>query len=132
MSTRADRLHPMHIEALNLIDIKFRTSKPIGKKAVSAWKPYRAFLHENASKEVWTSKKTYLLADFLLVMADALGYYFDKTHKLKAPYYPKGYIANEQQIGALRTGVIGLLEGTCTSPVSLSDKGDMLKTKQNA
>src|SRR5262245_5501290 len=51
MATRAARLAPNHIEALNMINIELPASKKRFKKARSAWKAYFAHLGEPVPEE---------------------------------------------------------------------------------
>ena len=84
MSTRAARLAANHVEALNLIDIEFPSTRKRFKKVRSAWKAYFTHLCEKPPDDkqihpVFFAKRQELLTDMLYEMATALGYDFDKT-----------------------------------------------------
>src|SRR5256712_10898717 len=67
MASRARRLAPDHVEALNLIDVEFHGSDKKSKSVLSAWKAYLD--HLNTDREpntaVWDSKRDDLFVDLL-------------------------------------------------------------------
>ena len=90
MATRATPLAPLHVEALNMIDIEFYKDKTI----VGAWKllldnfgNYPKDPKEQNYQTRLTSsaeRSSELLSDLLYEMAKALNYDFDKVHLRRA------------------------------------------------
>src|SRR5262249_40760978 len=93
MTTRATRLSPLHVEALNQIDVEFRGRKY--KKVLEAWKAYHDHLGQKPQEEtraaLWGEKMDELLIDLLYEMGNSLKYHFDKTHIKRAAYFPQGH-----------------------------------------
>ena len=44
MATRARRLSPEHVQALNMIDLEFYPKTPSDRAVIAAWKEYRGHL----------------------------------------------------------------------------------------
>lgn len=99
MGTRATRLAPQHIQALNMIDLAFYGRKLFGllydseyDKAVrEAWKVYLDHLATDASTPNWGQTGETLFTELLEAMADCLGYHFDRVQIQKGIYLPKGH-----------------------------------------
>lgn len=113
MSTRASRLSPTHVEALNLIDIEFDSQKGADKAVVEAWKLYHSHLNDQSytDAEAWSKRTEQLLVDLLHAMSRRLNYPFDKAHIQNSSYYPKGYGEIELDQHLTRKALIEVLEG---------------------
>src|SRR4030095_15191097 len=65
MATRATALNPLHIEALNLIDVEFSTKKKSDRSVINAWKVYLDHLANSNRKEqnaaAWVEQSHQLL-----------------------------------------------------------------------
>lgn len=97
MATRSATLAPVHIEALNLVDVLFHNGTPQDRRVVDHWKMYLAHLQDrNYPQETWGARKSDLLLELLYEMGMALGYSFDRSHIKNGTYYPEGYANNEQ------------------------------------
>jgi hypothetical protein len=124
MATRAARLAPAHIEALNLIDIEFpATHKPF-KKVRSAWKAYLSHLREplpddQQVKPVYFAKREELFTDLLYEMGTALGYDFDKTQISKDAYSTVFHENLEADLQTIRTKIIEILTGKTALPMAV-------------
>ena len=119
MMTRAARLVPDHVNALNMIDIEFSGADAKSKKVRAAWKAYLDILHSaDLSGEVWNEKAHDLFVDLLHHLAVHVGYDFDRTHLRRNAYFPRGFGETEMDQIAIRTGVRELLEGKRALPVS--------------
>jgi uncharacterized protein DUF6680 len=55
MATRAARLTPDHVQALNLIDVEFYSKRKKYKRVLDAWKAYHDHLGENPSEGTQTA-----------------------------------------------------------------------------
>lgn len=112
MSTRAEKLAPNHVEALNLIDIEFDARRPKEKKVVEAWKLYHSHLSDpNYPQETWAVRQTELLVELLYEMALYLGYEFDKAHIKRSAYFPRGHGEIEEEQHRLRKAILGAFAG---------------------
>lgn len=131
MSTRATRLAPDHVAALNMIDIEFygktrfgKRNQSIGeKKITNAWKVYNDHLNNKASEEridAWIDKSDELFTSLLYSMAQYLGYEFDEVQLKRDCYRPiaHGDIENEQH--KLRQGLVAVLEGNKSIPMAVT------------
>ncbi len=126
MATRAARLSPSHVEALNLIDLEFPSEKKRFKRLLSAWKAYRVHLHENPPEEphaeaVFYAKRTDLFEDMLYEMSSALGYDFDKTLIGKNSYSTVWQEKMEADALTIRTRLVEVLTGKAAFPMTVVD-----------
>jgi len=101
MSTRAERLHRNHVEALNMIDIEFygrllpfiRTRYQTKKEqaVTHAWKCYNSHLNQKddyESLDLWLKKCDELFTEMLYAMSQALNYDYDKVQLQRDCYRP--------------------------------------------
>lgn len=138
MMTRAARLVPDHVNALNMIDIEFSGADDKSKKVRAAWRAYLDILNAaDLSSEVWIEKAHDLFVDLLYHLAVHVGYDFDRTHLRRNAYFPRGFGETEMDQIAIRTGVRELLEGKRALPVWVpqadesSSTGQALPTSQD-
>jgi len=124
MTTRATKLSPLHVEALNQIDIEFYNDKKY-KKVIAAWKNYHDFLvnfpPENEQSNALFDKMDELFVDLLFEMGKSLGYEFDRVHIKRATYFPRGHGEIEQDQHTLRKALVAILTGKKTIPMSVLD-----------
>ena len=125
MATRATKLAPEHITALNMIDSDFSEKKKKEKPVVRAWRmlldqlgkyprtgdypnqdEYRVVLHT-----AYDRANEYLV-DLLLAMSESLGYDFERVHIKNGCYVPTGHIKQEEEQELLRKKLIGMFDGT--------------------
>lgn len=136
MSTRATTLSPLHVEALNRIDIEFYKNKkvtdiwkslldnfgnyPLDSKAVD----YQIKLNSCAERS------NDLLADLLYEMGQSLGYAFDKVHLRRGVYFPKGHTDLELEQQIIRRTLLEILVGKKSLPVEFTNlpKKEEIKT----
>ncbi len=123
MATRATRIDPSHVTALNMIDLEFKETSVLEKL-----REYMDCLAEapvipvaDSSEEIrqtykndlknWTSRHDDKFIDLLYEMSRVLKYKFDKVHLKKGIYYPQGLsdLEIEQQI--FRRAAISFLGG---------------------
>ncbi|MFH5069622.1 DUF6680 family protein [Enterobacter cloacae complex sp. 2024EL-00215] len=117
MSTRAQRLHREHVQALNMIDIEFYGRKiPILKiryqtkkeQAVThAWKSYNSHLNkinDYPDINIWISKSDDLFTELLYALSQAMSYDFDKVQLQRDCYRPVAH-------GDLETTQANILKG---------------------
>lgn len=134
MATRGRTLSPIHVEALNMIDLEFSSGKPKDKMVVDAWKIYRDHLNSlkvdrgdrdySFKLERWTDKANDLLADLLAAMAKVVGYDFDKVHLKKGSYTPQGYVDIEFEQDFIRKSMVKLFLNDAKIPIQIITPSD--------
>lgn len=115
MATRATPMSPIHVEALNAIEVEFYGDSKADKKVLEAWRLYIDHLgyvpDGGPALDRWVEKKQDLLFDLLHEMAGGLGYEFSKVTIKKNVYHPKGFVEIEGEQHALRKAALGVLSG---------------------
>jgi hypothetical protein len=125
MATRAARLSPKHIEALNSVEVEFYGSDKKSKKVFNAWKAYIDQLgHTPEGKEPseeawgkWIEKGTDLFTELISAMAEYLGYDFDPVHIKRHSYYPRLYGSMEEELTTIRKGLVRIFERKDMFPI---------------
>ena len=114
MSTRAIRLNPAHVEALNQIDFLFE-----GKSYAQvreSWALYRKHLQSPESATVgetfavWQSKATDLFAELLHEISKALNLPFSKSYIIENSYRPDAHLYEEINSQKMRQLILEVLE----------------------
>ncbi|MGU9870080.1 DUF6680 family protein [Kluyvera ascorbata] len=134
MSTRSQRLHRDHVQALNMIDIEFYGRKiPLIKtrfqtkkeQAVThAWKSYNN--HLNKAKEypdinIWISKSDDLFTDLLYAIAQAMNYDFDKVQLQRDCYRPVAHGDLETTQANILKGLEDIFSGKTSLPMTITN-----------
>jgi hypothetical protein len=125
MATRAVGLSPIHVEALNRIDIEFSENDEKTKAVFEAWKEYRDQLYVTTTLKAgdkegwanWTARKEILLSELLYKMSIRMGYSFDKVHIKRGYYYPKGYVDIETEQRIIRQGLASIFAHKAAFPI---------------
>ena len=105
MATRAARVAPDHVRALNQIDLEFSGARLLSflqrqtpkEKAVSdAWRSYSDHLNqhlENETKEVeeWSRRGGDLFVDLLFALSTYFGFGFDRVQLRRGIYSPRAH-----------------------------------------
>jgi len=120
MATRAYTVSWAHVEALNRIDLEFNKSDKKEKEVIEAWKEYLDLL-STIPPEQWGVKRVDLLVSLLHKMACVLNYDFDRTHIKNSSYSPRVHGETEDQQAVLRKGLIELLDGQRSVPMSITN-----------
>jgi hypothetical protein len=118
MATRAAKLSPRHVEALNAIEIEFSSGRGTDKQVAAAWRLYLDHLSDQtvnandaAAVARWGEKANDLLIDLLFEMSNALKYDFDKVSLKKGIYSPRAHGELETDQFMLRKFLLELMEG---------------------
>jgi hypothetical protein len=113
MITRAARLSPRHVEALNGILLEFSDNKKAEKSVVDAWKLYSGHLNEvNApDMNIWADTAARLLTDLLFEMSSCLGYSFNKQDIKAGSYYPRYLSEVDEENDRLRKALLHTYAG---------------------
>jgi len=122
MATRAARVSPEHVQALNMIDLAFYGHRVLGihrrskseQAVINAWREYHDHLNTKAEGEglrIWNVKGEELFINLLFAMAEDVGYKFDRVQLKKGAYSPMAHSELEDQQRSLRSLAIGMLSG---------------------
>ena len=131
MATRGTALSPLHVEALNLIDLEFSAKNKKEKEVINAWKAYLDHLGSpGAESEQWGIRRVDLHVELLHKMANVLRYDFDKTHIKNAAYFPRGHGELEDDQTAIRRGFRELLEMKRIIPMYVTNLPQQQPTEQ--
>lgn len=123
MSTRATRLDPSHVWALNMIDLEFE-EEPVREK----WVEYMDCLIDvleipavdaseaeqqayNNDLKTWNDKHDEKFIYLLYEMSKVLKYKFDKVYLKNSVYYPRGLSELEVEQRLFRRAAISFLSG---------------------
>jgi hypothetical protein len=124
MATRATRIAPLHVEALNMIDVEFYGGKKANKRVRDAWKEYLGHLGVQSKDETETKlnnqKREDLFVQLLYEMAVALEFDFDKTHIRTHIYAPIGHGELELDQHNIRKGLVQILTGKQPLPMAIT------------
>lgn len=121
MATRAARLSPQHVQALNTIDLtfygrrRFRGRSEQEQSVLDRWKEYHDLLSDHGEREkdiaAWFSKGDELFVNLLEAIAKDVGYKFDRVQLRKGVYTPEAHNVLESEHNQLRKLVIETLNG---------------------
>jgi hypothetical protein len=125
MAMRATPMNPVHVEALNRIDIEFFSKKNEFKKVLDSWKKYHDHLNDPSMKnnedefdwKSWNKKNPELLTNLLYEMSQSLGYNFDEVTIKRGHYFPKGLGELEDDQLTIRRGLAEIFSGKKMFPV---------------
>jgi len=117
MATRATRIAPDHVQALNMIDLAFYGG-PLGRTekeqaVLDAWKVYLNHLtqqFDNSTVNRWSEKGLDLFLELLYVMSKELNFKFDRV-QLQTPYCPRAHGDFETWQASVRTSLTEMLNG---------------------
>jgi hypothetical protein len=116
MATRASRLAPDHVQALNMIDIEFYGDRRF-RAILTAWKAYLNHLNTKTPPDVWLSRGNDLFFELLFEMARGLGFTIDKTDLRSTSYLPTAHGRVEDELARIRTGLLEVLDGQRAIPI---------------
>lgn len=130
MATRAARLTPDHVQALNMIDLVFYGGFFFGihhrnrkeQAILDAWKEYHDNLGEGANlieaqQQAHYAKREELFLNLLYAMAQDVGYTFDRVQLKRGAYTPVAHEEIEADQRLLRKALIQTMSGE--SPISM-------------
>ncbi|MFH1830813.1 MAG: DUF6680 family protein [Pseudomonadota bacterium] len=132
MATRGQPLNPLHVEALNMIDIEFYGKDKKDKKIIEKWREYLDHLASmpqdqkdksyDANFARWKQKNQDYLMELLNEMSRALGYKFDNVTLKKGIYVPRGHNELENDQYYLRKLLIGVMLGQQAIPIEIREQ----------
>ncbi|WP_122242752.1 DUF6680 family protein, partial [Pseudomonas syringae] len=126
MATRAARLSPDHVRALNMIDLAFNGGsssrrKPTETDVLDTWRDYLEHLSIDVNEENsqrWVEKQRELMVLMLSAMAADLNLRYDRVLLRNGAYIPKGHTDLELEQQNLRHFAIEVFSGR--QPISMN------------
>ena len=127
MATRAARLSPEHVQALNMIDVAFYggSFRSHTERAVlDAWKEYLDHLNSPVTPEngnIWSARQIELFSNLLYAISKDLGYSYDKVQLNKGAYSPMAHGNIEAEQGKIRELMIKVFRGEQPVKMAITD-----------
>ncbi len=123
---------PVHVDAINSIQVEFYSKKGQDRKVLDAWRIYTSHLNQRHTQvdelARWGEKKFDLLVDLLYLMAQSLGYKdIDKAAIRDDIYVPQGYADRESEDQQMRKAFLEVLSAqrpltvTMLGPVQMAE-----------
>ena len=122
MATRAARLAPEHVRALNMVDLVFYGERVLGiqrrsakeQRVLDTWKEYHDHLNnkvDNAQIPLWIAQGDELFTNLLYAVAQDIGFKFDRVQLKRGAYSPVAHGEIEAEQTELRKATLSLLTG---------------------
>lgn len=122
MATRASRVSPEHVRALNMIDLVFYGERLLGvqrrsakeQRILDAWKEYLDHLNNRGDAEQlmhWIAKGDELFTNLLYEIANDIGFKFDRVQLKRGSYLPVAHGELEAEQAELRRATLSLVTG---------------------
>jgi len=120
MATRAARLAPNHVEALNAIPVEFYGSRGELKRITDAWKAYIDYTNpQGVPDEVWGPNLFDLFINLLELIAKFLGYDFNRVELKNEIYAPRAHGEAQTEQDIIRRGFARLFSGEIALPMDI-------------
>lgn len=119
MSTRRSRLDPLHISALNLVELEFYGVQKIR----NSYKEYVKHLstplpNQDRAADTFVDERNNLFAELLASIAQDLGFKFDKSDLSRLGYLPEANAVHAENQYANAALIRDVLEGRRAFPIS--------------
>lgn len=122
MATRASRLAPEHVRALNMVDLIFYGERVLGvprrtakeQQVLDAWKEYHDHLNIKAEEghiALWGAQGDELFTNLLYAIAQDLKFKFDRVQLKRGAYSPIAHGEIEAEQTELRKAALSLVSG---------------------
>jgi hypothetical protein len=121
MITRAQRLSPRHVEALNAVPLEFRATHK-NRNILIAWKSYLDHLGTDSSEDLpaWIRTSTERLVELLYEMSQRLGPKLEKLSIETEVYLPTMFNTIDTQQQAIRQQILEVLDGKGTRKIPVA------------
>ncbi|MGC1105125.1 MAG: DUF6680 family protein [Candidatus Acidiferrales bacterium] len=121
MITRAQRLSPRHVEALNAVPLEFRKTHK-NKNILGAWKVYLDHLGTDSTKDfvAWVRTGSEKLVELLYEMSQRVGPKLEKLSIETEVYLPTMFNTIEAQQTAIRQQILEVLDGRDTRKIPVA------------
>lgn len=123
MATRAARIAPNHVEALNAVPVEFYGNSRKLKPIVDDWHAYIDTLVNAGQLEgqVLALARQNAFLNMLHKMSLYLGYSFSRSELEKDVYYPEGHKVIEDDQEVIRRGFARVLKGELSIPMAVRE-----------
>ena len=128
MATRATRVAPKHVEALNSIDLEFSTnSGPKEREVLNRWRIYADHLNINVESATeaaitqWNIQAEELFLNLLEALTAALRYPFDRVQLRRGIYYPRAHSQAELRKEIFEREIVRLLMGDSSLNMKITE-----------
>ncbi|MPT47110.1 MAG: hypothetical protein E2598_01665 [Sphingobium sp.] len=123
MATRAARLSPGHVEALNAIPVEFYGRSKKLKPIVDDWHTYLDTLENkgNLEGQVLAVARQNAFMDMLHKISIFLGYSFNRSELEKDVYYPEGHKVIEDDQELIRRGFAAMFKEELAIPMAVKE-----------
>ncbi len=122
MATRASRVAPEHVRALNMIDLVFYGERIFGfprrsgkeQRVLDSWKEYLDHLNNRGPDDQlsqWGAKGDELFTNLLYAVAEDIGFKFDRVQLKRGSYSPIAHWEHEAEQAELRRATLSLVTG---------------------
>lgn len=122
MATRASRVAPEHVRALNMIDLVFYGERIFGilrrsgkeQRVLDSWKEYLDHLNNRGLDDQlsqWVAKGDELFTNLLYAAAEDIGFKFDRVQLKRGSYSPIAHGELEAEQAELRHATLSLVTG---------------------
>lgn len=122
MATRAARLAPEHVRALNMVDLVFYGERVFGiqrrstkeQRILDAWKEYHDHLNnkvDDTQISLWAAQGDELFTNLLYAISQDLGFKFDRVQLKRGSYSPVAHGEIEAEQTELRKAALSLVTG---------------------
>ena len=122
MATRAARVSPEHVQALNMIDLVFYGTHVFGihrrskseRAVLDTWHEYHDHLGikvDNNALPVWNTKAAELFTNLMFAIAQDVNYKFDRVQLKNSIYSPQAHENLELEQTMVRKLVLKVLSG---------------------
>lgn len=122
MATRASRVAPEHVRALNMIDLVFYGERIFGilrrsgneQRVLDSWKEYLDHLNNRGPEDQlsqWVVKGEELFTNLLYAAAEDIGFKFDRVQLKRGSYSPIAHGELEAEQAEIRQATLALVTG---------------------
>lgn len=123
MATRASKVSPEHVRALNMIDLVFYGSRGVlgrsqrsknEQRVLDAWKEYLDHLNNRAHEDqvpLWVAQGEELFVNILFAISEDVGFKFDRVQLKRGSYSPIAHFDQEAENAELRRATLSFMRG---------------------
>lgn len=132
MATRAARVAPDHVQALNMVDLEFGKGRwgwwsAKDKEVTRRWRTYADHLNlaiddgDQTSLRNWVDRGDEYFTDLLEAMTRALGYDFDRVQLRRGIYYPRALGEAERRREIFEKALVRIVSGQDALPIKIAE-----------
>jgi len=133
MGTRATRVAPDHVQALNMIDLEFSGAGWRGQSAkerevINRWRDYPDHLNapgaddqNEARAEAWIARSDELFTDLLEALSGCLGYSFNRVELRRGIYRPRAHGIADTRQEVIQRALADVLTGQTPLAMRVTD-----------